>query len=75
MHMSDLQQKDIVSIKDGKRLGKIIDLIVNNEGIITYIVVDSNSFLKRYSFGSETNIKFSQIVRFGEDVILVDLSK
>lgn len=73
--MSDLQAKDIVNTKDGKKIGKITDLVVNEKGEIQYMVVEPTKFVKKYtSFGaSETNIRFDQIVTFGTDVILVDL--
>lgn len=74
MRMSDLQMKDIVNTKDGKKIGKICDLVVNEQGEIIYLVVEPSKFFKKYaSFGPETNIKFEQIVKFGSDVILVDL--
>lgn len=74
MRMSDLQMKDIVNTKDGKKVGKIVDLVVNEIGEIQYLVVEPTKLLKRYAtFGSETNISFSQIVKFGSDVILVEL--
>ena len=74
MRMSDLQQKDIVNTKDGKRIGRISDVVVNESGEILYLVVEPLKFFKKYAtFGAETNIKFEQIVKFGSDVILVDL--
>ncbi len=74
MRMSDLQAKDIVNTKDGKRIGRITDIVVNETGEILYLVVEPTKFMKKYmTFGTETNIKFSQIVKFGSDVILVDL--
>lgn len=75
MRMSDLQMKDIVNTKNGAKIGKICDLVVSERGEIEYLVVEPNKFFKKYaSFGVETNIKFSQIIKFGTDVILVDLS-
>ncbi len=75
MRMSDLQAKDIVNTKNGAKIGKICDIVVNETGEILYLVVEPLKFFKKYtSFGVETNIKFSQIVKFGTDVILVDLS-
>lgn len=72
--MSDLQMKDIVNTKDGKKVGKIVDLVVNETGEILYLVVEPAKFLKKYAtFGTETNIRFEQIVKFGSDVILVEL--
>ena len=73
LRMSDLQSKDIISVKDGKRIGRISDLIVNENGQILNIVVEPTKLLKKYSFTSEQLITFNQIVRFGSDVILVDL--
>ncbi len=74
MRMSDLQTKDIVNTKDGKRIGRICDIVVNESGEILYLVVEPTKFMRKYTaFGAETNIKFSQIVKFGSDVILVDL--
>lgn len=73
--MSDLQMKDIVDTKNGAKIGRIVDIVVSETGEILYLVVEPQKFLKRYtSFGVETNIRFSQIVKFGTDVILVDLS-
>ena len=31
MFLSDLQTKDLISIKDGKRIGRIIDAEINEE--------------------------------------------
>lgn len=74
MRMSDLQSKDVVSTKDGRRIGRISDVVVNQNGVIEYLVVEPTKFLKRYvSFSSETNVRFSDIIKFGSDVILVDL--
>ena len=73
MRISDLQTKDIISVKDGKKIGRISDLIVNENGQILNIVVEPARFLRRYSFTGEVLITFNQIVKFGSDVILVDL--
>ncbi len=73
MKMSDLQSKDIISVKDGKKIGRISDLIVNDKGQILNIVVEPYKFFKRYSLNSDVLITFNQIIRFGDDVILVDL--
>ena len=48
MRMSDLQSKDIVNTNDGKRVGRISDIVVNDKGEILYLVVESTKFLKRY---------------------------
>ena len=73
MKMSELQDKDIINVKDGKNIGKIIDLEVSSDGIINNIIAEPSHFLRFNSFTKETSIKFNQIIRIGKDVILVDL--
>ena len=76
VRMSDLQAKDIVNTEDGKKIGRICDLIVDEQGSITYLIVEPSKFFKKYTtFTGETQITFKQIVKFGKDVILVDLGK
>lgn len=71
--MSDLQRKDIVSIKDGIRLGKIVDIEVNNDGMIKGLIIEPLKMMRRISIGAEVKITFDEIVTIGSDVILVDL--
>ncbi len=75
MLISDLQIKDIVNIKDGKRLGKIIDIEINDQGIIEKIIIEPKKNIKLFNTRSsdESIITFKQIIKIGEDVILVDL--
>ncbi|MEG0026000.1 MAG: YlmC/YmxH family sporulation protein [Bacilli bacterium] len=73
MHLSDLQGKDIVNIIDGKRIGNIIDVIINDEGVLSSLVVEHRRFFSLFTRGSEVMIKWQQINKIGEDVILVDL--
>ena len=73
MRLSDLQSKDIVNIIDGKNIGNIIDVKVDekNGSIISLIVESKGKFM---SFkGEDTEIKWQSIERIGEDVILVRL--
>ncbi len=73
MRISDLQRKDVVSMKDGKRLGRIIDLQIDNSGKIEYLVVEPKRFFRFFSSQEETTITFAQINKIGEDVILVEI--
>ena len=75
MHLSDLQSKNIVNINDGKNIGNIIDIIIDNEnGTISSLVLESKSnmlsFLNKENF---IEVKWKSIKKIGEDVILVDL--
>ncbi|MCX7571622.1 YlmC/YmxH family sporulation protein [Tumebacillus sp. DT12] len=73
--ISELQSKDVVSIADGKRLGQIGDLDIDLEnGMIRAIVVPAQGrFLGMFGNGQEYVIPWSQIVKIGADVVLVEL--
>ena len=75
MRLSDLQNKDIVNTMDGRNVGNIIDVKINQKsGAIVSLVVEPNkkmlSFMNR---GVEEEISWKNIERIGEDVILVRL--
>lgn len=69
----ELRQKDIVSIGDGKKLGKIVDLVFCSDGKVQGIVAP---YGKRFLFfrSQEVYIPYSNIKTIGEDIILVDIS-
>lgn len=75
MNLSDIQAKEIISIVDGRKLGRVVDVHVNIEdGKINYFVAEQKHFFKRL-FGKEVETKFTfaNIDKIGEDVILVKL--
>lgn len=72
MLMSDMQNKDIINQATGANLGKIIDLDVNENGTINYLVVGSLKMIKKLS-SSEYKVNYSSIKKIGTDVILVEL--
>lgn len=74
MRLSDLQNKDVVNVKDGKKIGNIIDVSINNEGVTTGLIVEKYKFLiSMFSSNSELEIRWNQIEKIGEDVILVNV--
>lgn len=70
MRLSDLQHKEIVNITDGKRIGIIIDVILNNDGKINSLVLEDRRG-RRFS-REEYTIMWQQIVKIGDDIILID---
>lgn len=76
MRLSELQKKDIVNIKDGKKIGKIIDVYFDEiSGYMIKFIIEKTHFVKSlFSNTDEIVIKFSQIKKMGEDVILIDIS-
>ena len=74
MRLSDLQQKDVVSINDGRRIGRIIDAEINEDGLILRLIVEEKiKFRSFFNNSSEISITFTNIKKIGSDVILVDL--
>ncbi len=73
MLLSDLQSKDIINIKNGNNLGRIIDAKVDNMGHIIYFVVEERKLLRKVSRGVEITFEYDKIKKFGDDVILVEI--
>ena len=73
MLLSDLQTKDVINIRDGNNLGRIIDAKVDSSGKINYFVVEEKKILRKVTRGSDMTINFEKIKKIGEDVILVEL--
>jgi len=74
MRISDLQTKDVINQGDGRNIGRIIDMDINEDGSINYFIVEPKKIMKKLNiYNSETNINIKQILKIGEDVILVDL--
>ena len=76
MKLSELQRKDIVNIKDGKKIGKIVDVEfdVSNGYMIKFIIEKAHFVRSLCSSNEELTIKFAQIKKMGEDVILIDIN-
>jgi len=73
MRLADLQRKDVVSIKDGRKLGRIIDVEIDGLGNILYLVIEPRRFFHFFGSNDETTVTFKQIEKIGEDVILVEI--
>lgn len=74
MFLSELQNKDIISTKDGRKIGRIIDAEINTQGRIIYLIAESKRNFKKIMIASpETKISFDDITKIGEDVILVNI--
>ena len=75
MNFSEIREKDVINIRDGRNLGKPIDLVLNEEACIDALVVPGSSasflsFLKPNREGCA--IDWRKVRRIGDDVILVD---
>lgn len=74
MRLSDLQNKDIVSMIDGKKIGNIIDVSLDEQGKLISLIVAQNKLFHFFN-NNEIEVKWFQISKIGEDVILIDLKK
>lgn len=72
--ISELKNRDVVNVNDGRRLGTIMDLDIDlQKGVVNSIVVPSQKGLwGRLSGPKDHVISWSKIVRIGVDTILVD---
>lgn len=74
MRLSDLQTKEIINVGDGKRMGIIIDVNVdpNTGKIRSFLLQESKNAKKIFASREEYEVKWEQIVKVGEDIILVN---
>lgn len=70
VRLSDLQTKEIINMTTGKRLGMIIDVIINNEGNIKSLILEEKR-MKRLANREEYELDWKQIAKIGDDIILV----
>jgi len=73
--LSDLQNKDVINVIDGKKIGNIIDITIEPDGKMNGLIVEkSKFFISMFSNKDEIEIKWDLIEKIGEDVILVKLN-
>ena len=74
MYLSELQKKEIIDINSGKRIGIILDVVVSQEGTVKSLIVEERK-IKRFTANEERTINWQQIVKIGDDIILIDTKK
>ena len=75
MRLSYLQAKNSVSINDGKNIGTIIDASITEEGTIDVLVIEANKNFFSLNRGNDIEVKWKDIAKIGEDVILVKIGQ
>lgn len=73
MRLSDLQNKDVIDIKTGEKIGNVIDIEISNTTgeLKKMIIYDRKGFLNMLKGAEEIFITWNQIKKIGSDVILV----
>lgn len=73
MRLSEIQNKDVINLNTGIKIGNIIDIKVNSEtGKIESLILEKKKFSSFFSNQDEVEIYWNQISKIGEDVILVE---
>ena len=69
MRLSDLQTKEIINMTTGKRLGLIIDVIINAEGNIKSLILEEKK-MKRLSSREEYELDWKQMINMLNKALL-----
>lgn len=74
MNLSDLQEKEVIDISTGKRIGAIIDIIISMTGNISKLVLEDRKMSRKLFSKQQDDIylDWKQIIKIGDDIILVD---
>ena len=76
MRLSEIQNKDVINLNTGMKIGNIIDIKINSEsGKIESLILERKKFLSIFNSNDEIEIYWTQINKIGEDVILVESLK
>lgn len=71
----DFKHKEVINIKDGRRLGFVQDVTADLEtGVITSIIVPgSNKMFNMFAGNNDIVIPWKDIKCIGDDIILVEI--
>lgn len=78
LKVSDIKMKEVINIATGERLGYIYDFEISVErGIITAMIMPGGEGggLSFFSKPVDIVIRWEDILRIGEDIILVDFNE
>lgn len=76
MRISDLKDREIINFSDGRRMGNFDDLELDVErGLIKALIISGRGgFFGFFQEEQEFVVPWEKIVKFGQDVIIADLS-
>ena len=70
MRLSELQLKEIEDIRDGRRIGMIVDVVVDDKGNIAKLIIEEKRG-RRFA-KEEYEVQWNKIIKIGDDIILID---
>jgi len=70
----ELRERIVVNISDGKQLGRLVDICIHCTGKVVGIIAPGDArFLRNLKSSENIFIPWENVIRIGDDVILVDL--
>lgn len=70
----ELRCKEVINIIDGRRLGRIIDILFDTrQGKICGLIVPGERSFSLFRKSDDILVPWKSIIRIGEDVILVEM--
>ncbi len=74
IRISDIMDKEVINVKNGKRMGYITDIDMDiNEGKIISFTIVGDGGMNIFSRGSENQVVFwNDILKIGYDTIIVN---
>ncbi len=75
MRLSELQNKNLVNVSNGKNIGNIKDVNIDYQSgnIKSFIIESKGSILTFLNKDNDMEVKWNDIQKIGEDVILVNM--
>lgn len=71
LRLSELQSKKIIDTITGTSIGSIVDLLITEDGRVDAFIIDQGKNFFSLNRESDVPIKWQQITKIGEDVILI----
>lgn len=71
---SELRDKEVINVCDGKRMGYVCDLQIDWEcGRVCALILPARSLLASFKKGSCVYVPFGCIKQIGKDLVLVEV--
>jgi len=75
LKVSELTRRDFVNVVDGRRLGPVKDMHIDEKGMVTAVVLQpGKKHLGLFRFGRDLVVPWSRIKRIGVDTVLVEVA-
>lgn len=77
MTFTELKQKDVVNVRDGRRLGKPMDLLLNGDACVEALIVPLPGGILNLLRPDKEGciVPWNRVLRIGDDVILVEINE